>query len=114
LVPLSLQSLDVTRRGLVEQLLQSAPVLQAAKYFRHEFLRHIDGEPTFLQPAIEDITGVLFTGGTRGAVGPQAASASEAEGAEQSGLEGFGLILKPAADIGGRFVRVSFHVLYVP
>jgi hypothetical protein len=103
LVPLSFQSLNVARCSLVEQFLQSAPMIQAAAYFRYQFFGNINGKPSPLQASVQDVTGMLFTGQTSGAVRANAASAAQAEGAQQSGLQGFRLILKPAPDIGGRF-----------
>jgi hypothetical protein len=102
--------LDIARCGLVEQFLQSTPVIQAATHFRHEFFGNIHGEPSFSQPAVQDVTGMLLAGRTSGAVRSNATRASQAEGAQQSGLNIFGLILKPVPDIGRGLSRVSFHV----
>jgi hypothetical protein len=95
--------LDIARCGLVEQLLESTPVIQAATYFGHKFLGNVNGEPSLLQPPVEDVTGMLFTGRTSRAVRSNATRASQAEGAQQGGLEVFGLILKPVPNIGRGF-----------
>jgi len=102
--------LDIARCGLVEQFLESSPVIQAATYFGHEFFGNVNGEPSLLQPAVQDVTGMLFTGRTSGAVRSNATRASQAEGAQQGGLEVFGLLQKPVPDIGRGFGRVSLHV----
>ena len=69
LVPRLLQSLEISRSGLVQQFLQSTPVVQPAPNFGHQFLRHIKGKPAPLLAAVEDIAGVLFPGKTRRAIG---------------------------------------------
>ncbi|PYU20898.1 MAG: hypothetical protein DMG30_19175, partial [Acidobacteria bacterium] len=65
-----------------------------------EFFGNIHGEPSLLQPAVQDVTGMLLAGRTSGAVRSNTTRASQAAGAQQSGLEVFGLILKPVPDLG--------------
>ena len=64
----SLQRLDISRRRLVQQILQGTPVVQSALNLRHKFFRHINGNTTPVRATIQHITLMLLTRSTGRAV----------------------------------------------
>src|SRR5260221_2152319 len=65
---LSLQRLDVSRCRLMQQILQSAPVVQTALNLRHKLFRHVDSNTTPVRATVQDITLILLTRQTSQAV----------------------------------------------
>src|SRR3974390_3162565 len=59
--PLPLQRFEVSRRGLLQQLLQGAPFVQSAPHLRHQFFRNVNGNTAALHSAIQNITWMLLT-----------------------------------------------------
>src|SRR6266705_1135714 len=114
LFPLPFQGFHITRCGLVEQLLQSTPVVHTAAYLRHKFFGNINRKTASFQATIQDVARMLFARQAGGAVLANARTAAQAERAKNGVPEAFHLILEPAPDIGGRFGLDRFHVLCVP
>jgi hypothetical protein len=56
----SLERLDISRCRLVQQLLRSPPIVQAALNLRHKLFRHVDGNTTPIRATVKDITLMLF------------------------------------------------------
>src|SRR6267378_608236 len=113
LVPLPFQGFQITRCGLVEQLLQSTPVVHTAAYLRHKFFGNINRKTASFQATIKDVARMLVARQASGAVLANARTAAQAERAKNGGPEAIHLILEPAPDIGGRFGLDRFHVLCV-
>jgi hypothetical protein len=57
---LSLQCLDISGCGLVQQILQSAPVVQTDLHLRHRFFRYVNGNATPLRATVQHIMRSLF------------------------------------------------------
>ena len=48
------------RSRLVQQILQSPPIVQAALNLRHKLFRYVDGDATPIRATVQDITLMLF------------------------------------------------------
>src|SRR5215469_6855027 len=57
-----LERIDVTHTGLVDQLLQQAPVPDGRTDFGHQFLWNVNGEPATLMPAVKRVAAVALPG----------------------------------------------------
>jgi hypothetical protein len=75
---LSLQRLDVARCRLVQQILQSAPVVQTALNLRNKLLRNVNRNATSLRAIVQHIALMLFAGQTSRAVRANAPTAPQA------------------------------------
>src|SRR4030095_15637215 len=103
LVPLPLQSFDISRCGLIQLFLQNTPVVQTAAYLRHQFFGNVNGETSSLQATVQDVTGMLSSRQASGAALANTRTAAQAERAQHGGPEVFRFPLEPAPDIGKRF-----------
>jgi hypothetical protein len=64
---------------LVQQILQSPPVVQAALNLRHKLFRHVDGNTTPVRATIRDITLMLLAGLARPAILADALATPQAQ-----------------------------------
>jgi hypothetical protein len=80
--PLALQSLDIARGRLIQQLLKSTPILQAAAYFRHEFLWNVNRKTTPFHTSVQDVAPMLFARQTSLAVLADARASAQAQRAD--------------------------------
>jgi hypothetical protein len=97
--PLALQSLDIARGRLIQQLLKSTPILQAAAYFRHEFLWNVNRKTTPFHTSVQDVAPMLFARQTSLAVLADARASAQAQRAEYRRPNTSRLITQPALDI---------------
>jgi hypothetical protein len=67
---LSLQRLDVSRCRLVQQILQSLPVIQAALNLRYKLFRYVDGNATPIRATVKHITLMLLARPARWTIFP--------------------------------------------
>src|SRR6266404_7885537 len=110
--PLALQSLDVAWRRLVQQLLNSAPIVQAAAYLRHKLLRHVHRKTPPLQAAIQNIARMSLARLARRAALANAGTAPQAQRTENRRPCFRRLTRKPAHNIAGGFVLT--HAVRMP
>ncbi|MBT1516715.1 hypothetical protein KIP88_40565 [Bradyrhizobium sp. SRL28] len=75
----ALERLDISRRRLVQQILQSPPFVQTALNLRHKLFRHIDGNTMPIRPAVQNITLMLFAGLARRAILADAPATPQAQ-----------------------------------
>jgi hypothetical protein len=87
----------------VQQILQSAPVVQAALNFRHKLFRHVDGDATPVRATVEHITLMLFARPARRAI---LADAGYDEGSANPEAQ--------ATDSSIRFVASAQHPKAIP
>src|SRR5262252_3228070 len=80
--PLALQSLHVSRCGLVQQFLKGAPVVQTAPNFRHQFFWNVNRKAASLATTVQHVTRVLFTRSASLAILPYARAPTQAQRAE--------------------------------
>src|SRR5271165_3984251 len=110
---LPLQCLDISRRGLVQQILQSMPVVQTALHLGHKLFRHVNGNATPLRATVQHITLMLLARLTSRAVVTDAPRSTQAQRAKNCRPKPHRFTLQPANDIGGRFRIIMFHVKHV-
>jgi len=110
---LALQRLDVSRRRLVQQILQRTSVVQTALHLGHKLFRHVHGDATTLRATVQHIISVLLAGPTSRAVLADAPRAPQAQRAKNRRPKRRRFTLQPLHDIGGRFRIIMFHVRHV-
>src|SRR6516225_7581062 len=81
-LPLALQSLHVSRCGLVQQFLKGAPVVQTAPNFRHQFFWNVNRKPASLATTVQHVTRVLFARSARLAILTYAWAPTQAQRAQ--------------------------------
>jgi hypothetical protein len=75
----ALQRLDISRCGLVQEILQRAPVVHTALHLRHKLVRHVNGNATPLRATVQDITLMLLARPASCAVRADAPTAAQAQ-----------------------------------
>ena len=106
----SLQRFDVSRCRLVQQILQSATVVQAALNLRHKLFRHVDGNATPVRATVEHITLMLFAGPARRAIRADAPATTKAQRTQKRRPETRRFASQPARDIRRRFRINMLHM----
>src|ERR1700692_4212015 len=109
----SLQRLDISRCRLVQQILQSAPVVQAALNLRHKLFRHVDGNATLVRATVEHITLMLFARLARRAILADAPATTQAQRTQKRRPKTRRFASQPARDIRRRFRINMLHKKYV-
>ena len=110
---LSFQRFDVSRCRLVQQILQSASVVQAALNLRHKLFRHVDGNTTSIRPTVQDITLMLFARLARRAILADAPATPQAQRTEKRRPKIRRFTLQPVRDIKRRFRINMLHIKHV-
>jgi hypothetical protein len=110
---LALQRLDIAWCGLVQQILQSAPVIQTALHLRHKLFRYVYRNATPLRTPVQHITLMLLARLTSRAGLADAPRASQAQRTKNCRPKRSRFTLQPANDIRGRFRINMFHVKHV-
>jgi hypothetical protein len=109
----SLERFDISRCSLVQQILQSAPVVQTALHLRNELLRNVDGNTTTVRATIQDITLMLLARQTSRAVLADASAPPQTQRTKNRRPKICRFTLQPARDIRGRFRISMLHVEHV-
>src|SRR5262245_46259068 len=110
---LSLQRFDVSRCGLVQQILQSASIIQTALHLRNKLLRNVNRNATPLRAIVQHVALMLFTRQTSRAVRANAPTAPQAQRAKKRRPQNRSFALQPAHDIRRRFRINMPHVKHV-
>src|SRR3984957_7422856 len=98
---LALQCLDIARSGFLQQLLKGAPIVHTATQFGDKLLGNVDRKTASVQPAVQNVTLMLFARQAGWAVLAHTRTASQAERAQNGRPKACRLTLQPAHDIGG-------------
>jgi hypothetical protein len=77
--------LEISRGGLIQQFLQSTPVVQPTLDLGNQFLGHVQGKAASFLTTIKDITGMLLSRKTGRAIRTDTGTAAKAERAEGGG-----------------------------
>src|SRR6202051_4408108 len=109
----SLQRLDISRCRLVQQILQSAPVVQAALNLRHKLFRHVDGNTTPVRATVQDITLMLIARPTCRPMLADATATTQAQRTKNRRPKIRRFTPQPARDIRGRFRINMLHAKHV-
>src|SRR6202048_92877 len=110
---LSLQRFDVSRCRLVQQILQSAPIVQTALHLRNKLLRNVNRNATPLRAIVQHIALMLFARQTSRAVRANAPTAPQAQRAKKRRPQDRSFTLQPAYDIRRRFRINMIHAKHV-
>lgn len=62
------RGVGVATAGLMEQLLQGAPVLEGLRDLRGQFIGHVDAGAAPIRSDVQDVAGMFLAAGTGGAV----------------------------------------------
>ena len=108
-----LQGIHVANCRLVQQILKCVAVVETTVDLRHEFLRDVDSETTTLDPAVENMAGMLLTAKTSFAVLSNAPGTAKVQRSQSGRPKTGSLFLKPIRDIYRGFF-LSWHAVYVP
>jgi hypothetical protein len=106
----SLERLDISRRRLLQQILQRPPVVQAALNLRHKLFRHVDGNTTPARPTVQDITLMLFARLARRAILADAPATPQAQRTEKRRPKICRFTPQPVRDIRRRFRINMLHM----
>src|SRR5258707_15521066 len=106
---LSLQRFDVSRCRLVQQILQSAPVVQAALNLRPKLFPDVDGNATPFRATVEHITLMLFARLARRAILADAPATTQAQRTQKRRPKVRRFASQPARDIQRRFRINMLH-----
>jgi hypothetical protein len=98
---------------LVQQILQSAPVVQTVLNLRHKVFRHVDGDTPSVRPTVQDITLMLLARQTSRAILANAPAPSQAQRTKSRRPKIRRFTLQPVRDIRGRFRINMLHVRHV-
>src|SRR4029077_7277367 len=109
----SLQRLDISRRRLVQQILQSPPVVQAALNLRHKLFRHVDRNTTPVRATVQDKTSMLLARQARPAILTDAPATPQAQRTEKRRPKICRFTPQPARDFRRRFRINMLHMKYV-
>nr|WP_156439479.1 hypothetical protein [Bradyrhizobium valentinum] len=83
----------------MQQILQSAPVVQVALNLRHKLFRHVDGNATPVRATVEHITLMLFARLARRAILADAPATTQAQRTQKRRPEIRRFASQPARDI---------------
>jgi hypothetical protein len=105
--------LDISRCRLVQQILQSAPVVQPVLNLRHKVFRHVDDDTPSVRATVQDITLMLLARQTSRAILANAPAPSQAQRTKSRRPKIRRFTLQPVRDIRGRFRINMLHVRHV-
>ena len=94
----------------MQQILQSASVVQAALNLRHKLFRYVDGNTTPIGPTVQDITLMLFARLARRAILADAPATPKAQRTQKRRPKIRRFTLQPVRDIRRRFRINMLHM----
>src|SRR5208282_514081 len=97
----------------VQQILQSASVIQTALHLRNKLLRNVNRNATSLRAIVQHIALMLFARQTSRAVRANAPTAPQAQRAKKRWPQNRSFALQPARDFRRRFRINMPHVKHV-
>jgi hypothetical protein len=95
---------------LLQQILQSAPIVQAALNLRHKLFRHVDGNTTPVRATVQDITLMLLARQARPAILADTPATPQAQRTEKRRPKICRFTPQPTRDIRRRFRINMLHM----
>ena len=106
----SLERLDISRCRLVQQILQSPPIVQAALNLRHKLFRHVDGNATPIRATVKHITLMVLARPARRAILADTPATTQAQRTQKRRPETRRFASQPVRNIRRRFRINMLHM----